>query len=32
MGYNGDMDLILFIAAPIVVVGLLAMWMFEDVE
>jgi hypothetical protein len=32
MGYNVDMDLILFIAAFIVVVGLLAMWMFEDVE
>jgi hypothetical protein len=32
MGYNRNMDLILFIAAPIVVVGLLAMWMFEDVQ
>jgi len=32
MGYNWDMDLFLFIIGPIVIVGLLAMWMFENVE
>jgi hypothetical protein len=32
MGYNGDMEFFLFILAPIVIVGLLAMWMFENVE
>jgi len=32
MGYNVNMDMFLFVATPFVIVVLLAMWMFENVE